>query len=145
MNDRRLNDILNALLIDVGRSLLQYAVEAWPWMHNGEQKLRSEVDALAERQSQAAAAIADFLAKRNWPIDFGIYPVDYTDLNYVSLYYLLGEIAKNADVVTAGIQETRRQIDDSEATDLLSRVEDEQRSIAARLRELADNTKPAIV
>jgi len=145
MNDRRHNELLNALLKSLGRSLLQYTAEAWPWMHNGEQKLRSEVDALADRQSQAAAAIADFMAKRNWPIDFGIYPVDYTDLNYVSLDYLLGEIARNADELLAEITGTRRLIDDPEASELLGRVEGEQRSIAGELRELADATKQSTV
>jgi hypothetical protein len=145
MNDRHQNEILNALLIDLGRSLLQYTAEAWPWTNNGEQSLRDEVDALADRQSQAAAEIADRLAKRTWPIDFGIYPVDYTDLNYVSLDYLLGEIAQNADKLVTDIHESRRQVDEPEASDLLSRIETEQRAIAARLRELADNVKqPAV-
>jgi hypothetical protein len=145
MNDRRQNELLNALLISLGRSLLQYMAEAWPWTNNGEQKLRSEVDALADRQSRAAAAVADYLARHNWPIDFGIYPVDYTDLNYVSLDYLLGEIARNADELLAETQQTRSLIHDPEASELLARVEGEQQSIAARLRELAESAKPATV
>lgn len=139
MNHREDNEILNALLVAHGRSLLQYMAEAWPWTNEAAADLHDEVKALAERQSQAANAIAELLADRNWRIDFGNYPVDYTHLNYVGLEHLLREIVTNAETLVTEIREKRPLINEPEASALLGRIEEEQQAITARLRKLAEN------
>jgi hypothetical protein len=146
MIDRRQNAVLNELLINLGRSLLQYVYEAWPWVSSESEAARNEVYALAERQAEAVNRLADFLTLRNWPIDFGIYPAEFTDLHYVSLTYLMGLVTRNADELVTEIHESRRLIDDPDAASLVSGVEQEQQFIANRLRELtlpSDQVKTA--
>ena len=146
MNARQENAAINALLINLGRSLLQYVSEASPWTNAESEATRDEVYELAERQSQAVNRITEYLTAQNWPIDFGIYPTEYTDLHFVSLDFLMDQIIPNADELAVEIHETRRLIDDPQASELLSAVETAQQSIADRLRELtaaAKQEKPA--
>ena len=56
------NQTLNDLLIDVCRSLLQYAVDAWPWAGPDTETGRLAVLRLAKGQSAHAARLADLKA-----------------------------------------------------------------------------------
>jgi len=133
------NAELNQLVIDLGRSLLQYVSEAWPWISAGEAETRSELDKLIDRQSNAVGRITALLAERGWPIEFGSYPTEYTDLHYVSLEFLLGQLVQNADELVDEIEDVieRCRDDDPEAAELLDDVLRDQQYIANKLRDLA--------
>ncbi len=134
---------LNALLVDLGRSLLQYSREASLWTDANSTVLHSEVESLAERQSQLVADIADWLNQHGWPVDFGVYPAAYTDLHYVSLAHLMDEIVSNARQITAAVEAVRQQFATrSEMSDLLDHILAEQKAITALLHQL--NTKQPV-
>lgn len=139
-----LNRQMNRLLIDMGRSLLQYVGECWPW--TGEEKAaeRRAVAGLVRRQQRQIGRLVDFLSRRDWPIDFGSYPTEYTDLHYVALDYLLGqliynetELAREAELLLG------EDWDEPAAVQLLGQIHAEQQSIAAELRKLAENHDPS--
>jgi len=139
MADSQHNAELNTLVIDLGRSLLQYVGEAWPWTDAASRAMQADVDELVALQTAMVQRIADLLAERNWPIDFGVYPVEYTDLHYVSLDFLLGQLIRNADELVAELREIRRRItNDPQASTLLDELEREQQFIVNKLRELAE-------
>lgn len=138
------NNLLNDLLIDVSRSLLQYAVEAWPWTANDAEFGLKTVRELAASQRARVAELAELLTSRGHIIDFGIYPTEYTDLHYVALSYFLKlletsqqELIAEVDRVLAGCR------DDHAAVDVLDDLLQTQRDIAKSLSELRQHAPNA--
>ena len=91
MADTHCNDVLGDLLIDLSRCLLQYVGEGWPWTA-GDESEQQIIDELVARQKQGVARLAELLSSRRVSIDFGTYPTDYTDLQYLALDHLLGQL-----------------------------------------------------
>lgn len=137
MSERKLYAELNELLVNLGRCLLQYTCEAWPWTDEQTAAVHAEIETLAERQSQLVADIADWLDKQEWPVDYGVYPAEYTDLHYVSLSFLMAEIVRNADELTAEVEAMQKQFSDTGARPLIDHVLAEQKAVTAKLQELA--------
>jgi hypothetical protein len=132
-HDAKLND----LLVDLGRSLLQYADESWPWAKSGEAAAEQTVRAAAAEQRDHVARLADLLADRNWAIDFGNYPTDYTDLHFLSLDFFLPRLAAAQTAVVAELDDAVHGcVDDPEAVTILKDVLAGERDIAAKLTTL---------
>jgi hypothetical protein len=130
------NAALNDLLIQVYRSLLQYAVECWPWADADEAPARNVVEELAHEQQAQASTIADLLDHRGWPVDFGTYP-DWSELHYVSLDYLLMKIVADEEQLLSAIERARPSFDgDNEARTLATQLLEAERRRLARLREI---------
>lgn len=135
-HDAKLND----LVVDLGRSLLQYADESWPWAKASSQE--REVRALAARQREHVSLLADLLADRSWNIDFGGYPTDYTDLHFLSLDFFLPRLSAAQAAVVAELDEAVHSCaDDAEAVELLREVLTGEREIAQDLSRLAATVK----
>jgi hypothetical protein len=86
------SDRLNELLIEQGRSLLQYVGESWPWVPGNDDEEKAVIDRLVAEQRETVAHLAALLDERGHLIDPGAYPTDYTSLHYVALDYLLGRL-----------------------------------------------------
>jgi hypothetical protein len=137
-HDAKLND----LLVDLGRSLLQYADESWPWANSGEAAAEQTVRAAAAEQRDHVARLADLLADRAWAIDFGNYPTDYTDLHFLSLDFFLPRLAAAQAALVAELDDAVHGcVDDPEAVALLRDVLTGERDIATRLTALAKSVK----
>src|SRR5262245_44022345 len=91
MPDPQHNERLNALLIRVHRSLLQYAVECWPWTDVDAAAEQATIEGLAREQESYVARMTELLVEREWSVDFGSFP-DWSELHYVALDYLLGKL-----------------------------------------------------
>jgi hypothetical protein len=127
---------LNQLLIDLGRSLLQYVGECWPWTGHTA-SVRKELLTLVERQQAGVRRLAELLLDRGTDIDFGTYPTEYTDLHYCALDFLLGELVKNASELLSDIEGTRLAVaGDAEAQSVLQSVANEQRAIVDSLKSI---------
>jgi hypothetical protein len=132
------NAKLNDLLITLGRSLLQYVGEAWPWSSSVDADERQKIDEIVARQKVQIARLADFLADRNWMIDFGSYPTEYTDLHYVALDYLLRELIANQQAIVGQTVQTLLLCDeDPEAAVLLNELRSDQQAALQQLQSLA--------
>lgn len=137
MPDDTHNALLNQLLINLGRSLLQYVGEAWPWTSDPNAPERKTINELVLRQQAQIIKLADLLAERDWPVDFGAYPTEYTDLHYVALDYLTSQLIENEDGLISDLEKSIQACsDDPEVVELLKRILDEQREIVRALKDL---------
>lgn len=138
MDESRINADLNQLLITMGRSLLQYMGDAWPWTSANEQEVREKLDELVVRQRKQIARLSQLLERRDWAIDFGTYPTEYTDLHYVALDFLLARLVDNQKAVVAAIETAQRACgEEGPARDLLEQILADQRESLTELERLA--------
>ncbi|REJ96400.1 MAG: hypothetical protein DWQ34_03960 [Planctomycetota bacterium] len=126
------NDQLNDLLIDLGRSLLQYVGEIWPWTSREDADVHKAVEKLVAEQRASVERLAELLDRRGHRIESGAYPTEYTSLHYVALDFLLDQLAAHQERLAdeaAGLAAAAD--DDEEAGSLLSDISQE----AARHRD----------
>lgn len=120
MNNAKLNDLLIAL----DRSLLQYTGEACPWAPSTEDAVTEQLQALVRQQQTQIARLANLLSQRMDCFDVGTYPTDYTDLQYLSLSYLLARLIRDQEAVLAKLRTTADDCgNDAEARDLLQQLQ----------------------
>jgi hypothetical protein len=136
------NELLNQVLIVMGRSLLQYSADCWPWTGSGETGLRGAVEGLIPEQTDRVRRLAELLDSRGWTIDFGVFP-DYTGLHYLSLDFVLPHLVENERTVVKEIELALPNCaGDTEGSALLAELLDGERATLARLEELT-RSKPA--
>lgn len=141
MTDLIANYRVNDLLIKLGRSLLQYVGESWPWTGAGEAGEKEVVDRLVAEQRQSVARLVELLNRRGHVVNYGTYPTEYTSLHFVALDYLLDRLYAEQQVLA---EETDRVADialaqvDPEATKLLAEIRDQA---ARHLQELEQLVK----
>ncbi len=87
-------DTLNRLFIIEHRSLAMYMIDSNPWMRAGDEKAAQVVAQIVQDQKAMAQRVADLIDAREGRIHNGSFPMQYTDLNMVSLDYLIGELAR---------------------------------------------------
>jgi hypothetical protein len=132
---------LNQLLIDLGRSLLQYVGECWPWAGSKTQDAQRKIEELVQIQKQQVGELAELLDDAEWTIDKGTYPTEYTDLHYVALSYLLDQLIQNQREVVEEAQRTLAACQSHpEARRLVSEIEATQHKILEDLESLAKTT-----
>lgn len=137
------NAKLNELVVDLGRSLLQYAAEVSPWAKTG--ALDNEMSRLAARQRNSVGRIVDLLVSRGWSVDFGLYPTDYGDLHFLSWNYFVPKLQQSQEALVAELDEAVHTcIDDAEAVSVLRDVLTEEQQVATALQALLTPSTPAI-
>jgi len=104
MTDVNPNSLLNDLLIELHRSLIQYVAEAWPWTTQQDAELKQAVERVARRQQTDVAQLVQVLQDRGHTIDFGVYPHEYTSLHYVALEFLFNALKQSQQELTHWIQ-----------------------------------------
>lgn len=131
---------LNDLLINLGRSLLQYAGEAWPWSaarDGGD--LRATVDRLRGMQGESVRALAELLAGEGHPVDFGVFPDEYTSLHYVSLRYLIEQLVANEQAIAAECRAVAAELEPrSPARELVDEIVRREEAILGELQSLRE-------
>jgi hypothetical protein len=137
MADKHSNAVLGGLLVELARCLLQYVGESSPWT-GGDEAERRAINEIVARQQGEIAELAALLDARREPVRLGAYPTDFTDLQYLSLEYLLGRIIENEesllDLMDRAAADCRG---DDEALALIERLSADERENLRRLRELA--------
>jgi hypothetical protein len=132
---------LNQLLIDLGRSLLQYVGECWPWSGYETEETHRKIDELVAIQRQDVLQLGMLLDEAQWTIEKGTYPTEYTDLHYVALSYLLDQLVLNQKAIVEEAQRAKAQCEgDPEARKLVSEIHSTQQRILAELEALAQST-----
>lgn len=128
------SDRLNDLLIDVGRSLLQYVGESWPWTSEDEADVGTSVQRIVAEQRGTVLQLAELLDSRGHRIAYGQYPSEYTSLHYVALDYLLDQlVAQQQDLAAELAGAAEEAAGDEEAHALLSSAADQARRHADEL------------
>lgn len=135
--------VLNSVLIDMARSFLQYISEASPWVGEQALSIGEQVSVLATRQRQDVSDIVALLTDREFFIDLGAYPTEYTDQQFLSLESLFNNLRASQDLVCESIANGQEAIGttDEAATALLSAVDVRQKEVAHALKELQRELK----
>ncbi len=131
--------LLNGVLIQMGRSFLQYVAECSLWVAADAASDEAQVNVLAARQRQDVADIAALLNAREHYIDFGSFPTEYTDQQFLSLRSVMGGLKRSHESVCHRISTaviSLRTAGDSEAADLLTTVESHERDILRAMGEI---------
>ena len=131
--------LLNGVLIQMARSFLQYVSESSPWVASSAARDESQVLVLAARQRQDVAEIAALLDQREHFIDFGTFPTEYTDQQFLSLQSEMSGLKRSQESVCNHIRNSivsLRTAGDAEAASLLTAVESHERDILRCLGEI---------
>lgn len=132
------NAKLNQLLIDVGRSLLQYAGHCSSWASRKQAVIEQQFPKLVAEQQHHIAQLSDLLTERRWTIDFGGFPATYTDYHFLSLTYLLKLIVVNQRALLVELEEAAHTcVDDPEAASLIGEILTSERQITEQLQTMA--------
>jgi hypothetical protein len=86
--------VLNRLLTVLYRSLPMYLTYASPWIHRGDEVAMAALRHIVEDQKQLAARIGQFLLAHHGPIEMGEYPLDFPDMNDLSLDFLITRLVE---------------------------------------------------
>jgi hypothetical protein len=136
--DQQTGDVIEKVVRRESRSLLQYAVDAFPWTTSEERQVLAQIDAIATQERQALGELSDYLFKqRHFGPQLGPYPMIFTSMNYVSLEHLLPLLAENCRQAVALLEEDLVRIRDVEAREILTRYLDLKRNDASSLKNLA--------
>src|SRR5688572_16303229 len=104
MNSDASIDVLNRLLAILNRSLPMYLNDATPWTHPGDEQAAQTLQRIVEDQRRDLNRLAEFIIERSGRIDPGQWPMEYTDLNFLSLDYLLHELVRHQQQDIAQIE-----------------------------------------
>lgn len=136
MNHTDSNARINALLVRLNRSLVQYVHEADAYANDATQGLLDLVESISARQREDVARLVAFLDERNHPINFGAFPVDFTSLHYVAVSYLLTRlIAAQQELVDTFEKAAAELSDDPAGAAILSEIAQAERSALEKLRD----------
>lgn len=131
--------LLNGVLIQMARSFLQYVSECSPWVAADAASDEAQVIVLAARQRQDVADIAALLDAREHYIDFGSFPTEYTDQQFLSLQSIMNRLKQSHQLVCHRISTaivSFRTAGDTEAAELLTTVESHERDILRGMHEI---------
>ena len=131
--------LLNNVLIQMARSFLQYVAESWPWVNTEAASVESQVRVLAARQRQDVSELAAYLDRREHFIDFGSFPTEYTDQQFLSLQALIGRMKSSHQLVCSRLANSvtsLRTAGDAEGSQLLGTLESHERDILKALGEI---------
>jgi hypothetical protein len=119
MSTPRNIDVLNRLLAIHHRALPQYLSGVSPWTHTGDERAEAVMRRIVSGQQATARKIAELILDRGGRLDSGSFPMDFTELNLLSLDYLLKEVAEHqSDDIWAIEQCVAALADDPEARTL---------------------------
>ncbi|HEY2880850.1 MAG TPA: hypothetical protein VGJ15_00410 [Pirellulales bacterium] len=86
------NAVLNRLLAILNRSLPMYLADAVPWCHPGDEQAKLALALLVTDYRHYVGRLTEMLLSRRQLIDFGDFPMAFTDTHDLSLDYLLSEL-----------------------------------------------------
>jgi hypothetical protein len=132
------NSQLNQIAMDLGCSLLQFVGEVSPWTPISAAAARDSLAKLVGKQKDHVERLVSFLVDRGWPVDFGTYPAEYTDLHFLSLKALLPRMIANQETLVAKLAQLADQCrDDFEANAVVSEVLTGERSVTDGLKAIS--------
>jgi len=137
----RLQDVIR----HEGRSLLQYAIDSFPWTTASEREAVPRLHELAHEEAEANAALARYLVKhRLTPPWLGAYPMAFTSFNFLSLDRLLPLLVEQQRRSIAELEADVRAIDHAEARGHVQHILDVKRHNLKELEALLLSAKPAM-
>ena len=140
------NPVLNRVLIDMSRSFLQYLAEGSPWVSSQGLTVEAQVMLIAAQQRQDVSDIAGVLNDREHFVDFGTFPTEYTDLQFLALESLFDKVNSSQTSVCQSLSAALSEVisaGDEVAVQLLTAVEARQKEASNALKELQQQLSTA--
>jgi hypothetical protein len=138
MSDTASINTLNRLLTILHRSLPMYLSEASPWRQQGDEQAAATLAQIVANQQRDCRRIAELVLERHGAIDLGEFPMEFTDLHFLSLDFLTKELVRYQKRVVADIENcVARLADDPRAHTLAQEVLGSERAHLDLLEELA--------
>ena len=103
---------LMQLLLHHYRSLPIFLTEAVPWTHRGDERATSVLLDIVAGQRDLSNRIAAELEQRGWPLDMGEYPMEFLDLHFLSLDFLLQRLVENQQREVDAIARLSAEVDE---------------------------------
>ncbi|HEX4148302.1 MAG TPA: hypothetical protein VHY20_04915 [Pirellulales bacterium] len=129
-------DLLNRLLVIEYRTLPLYLVDATPWTHPGDTKASVTLRSIVANQRGLSQRLAAAIMDRGGTVEAGDYPTEFTELNFLSLDYLLRELVRYGKEQVARIAPIAQRITDGEARELALEVLGSEKAHVEMLQEL---------
>ncbi|QDT37183.1 hypothetical protein Pan189_15550 [Stratiformator vulcanicus] len=128
------------LLSRLGRSMLQYVAETDPWVPDEEESKKVHLLALAQRQRQDVDRLVELIFRRREIPDFGYYPVDYTDLQYLALNTVFPRLIRDQHELLGAVEATNAALGSvSDGRPVLLEILSNESRILDELREIANH------
>ncbi|MFP6768403.1 MAG: hypothetical protein VB859_09540 [Planctomycetaceae bacterium] len=138
MTDPTPNARLNAAVAALSGSLVQFTGDCEPWIAGDDETENVALALFRRRQQLQIARIIDLLEKRDWTIEFGRYPTEFTDLHFLSLQDLYPRLIANEQTIVDGLIAAADGCgDDESAAELLADALEEERRTLEELQTLS--------
>ena len=116
--------------------MLQYVGDCSPW--SGDKEQGNPLDALVIAQKDSITRLTDLLIQRRWNLDFGIFPVEFCDLHFIAIDFLILQLIENQKSLIADVEQSQKASDgDASALELLSEILSSERDILTQLEGLS--------
>lgn len=130
-------DLLNELYAIENRSLATYLADACPWTHPGDEPASQALAHILTDQRQMVGRLGELIESRGGRIDRGSFPIEYTDLNLLSLDFLVLELIRCQKRDIADIERIVAALGaDREARELAEEVLGSERAHLEALEDL---------
>lgn len=115
--------VLEGILRQEGRSLLQYVSEAFPWIALGTDETLTKLQQLTREERDTVTVLGRFLARQRRTVPFlGAFPMTFFSMNFVSLDYLLPRLVETERQALDLLQRDRSALADAGAVAEVDRI-----------------------
>jgi hypothetical protein len=130
---------LYRILATLNRSLAMYLADADPWRRSGDEPTAAALARIVEDQRRDVNRLADAIIDSSAAhVDAGQWPMEFTDLNFLSLDYLLQELIRHQREDVAEIQRCASLLaNDRDARELAEEVLGSEQAHLESLEDLA--------
>jgi hypothetical protein len=97
-------DVLSRLFQILNRSLPVYLSGAEPWTHPGDESAAKALADIVADQKLYSGRLAEAILRERGRVDGGDFPMEFTELNMLSLDYLLGEMIRRQKLDITAIE-----------------------------------------
>ena len=130
---------LNRLFVIEHRSLPIYLADACPWTHTGDERAITALEHIIADQKEMAVRIAELVDTRGQNVSYGSFPMEYAELNLLSLDFLVREMIHCQCRDIAAMERIVADLaGDPEARDLAEQVLGAERAHLETLEELTN-------
>lgn len=104
MNHDPAIDVLNRILAVLNRSLPMYLANADPWTQAGDEQAAKVLARIVQDQRRDVNRLAELIIDQSAHVRPGQWPMEFTDLNFLSLDYLLQELLRHQKLDIAQLE-----------------------------------------
>jgi hypothetical protein len=111
---------LSRLLLIQHRSLSMFLSETSPWLSADAEKAAETLENITIDQREFTGRLVRLLQDLGGRVEFGSYPIVFTDMHFLSLQYLMGELNQRQRRVIPAVQACVAALDDGSPARLLA-------------------------